>query len=154
MRPLPGATTRELVVHLSTSSVCPSPAFIAMTSCVCLIAPIFSCVAGSKYMDQNTLRSAPRRPPDAFVDRYERPAAADHTSCSHIASFTLGVWLFLMAVAPFPASLCTGHRRGRYALCTPHGLLAAVLNRVYDRLRRVRVILGHETLLPSAFLHD
>ena len=41
MRPLPRATTRELVVHLSTSSVCPPPAFIAMTSCASLIPPNF-----------------------------------------------------------------------------------------------------------------
>ena len=91
MRPLPGATTRELVVHLSTSSVCPSPAFIAMTSCVCLIAPIFSCVAGSEHMDPSTLRSEPRRPRSADFGRYERPSAVEHTRCTRIAACNLAV---------------------------------------------------------------
>ena len=89
VRPLPRATTSEHVARLSPSSVCPSPACITIPSYARPIPPILSCVAGSEHMHQNTLQRATRRPRIVCADMYERQAAADHTSCPHIASHTL-----------------------------------------------------------------
>ena len=89
VRPLPRATTSEHVARLSPSSVCPSPACITIPSYARPIPPILSCVAGSEHMHQNTLQRATRRPRIVCADMYERHAAADHTSCPHIASHTL-----------------------------------------------------------------
>ena len=85
----------ELVMRLSPSPVCSSPAFIAIPSYTCLIPPMLSCVAGSEHMDHGTLPSATLRPRIVCSDRYERHAAAQHTRCAHTAACTL-------ALCPFP----------------------------------------------------
>ena len=92
---MPGGTTNELSVRLSPSSVCSSPAFIAIPSCAGLNPPILSSVAGSEHMDHGTLPSATLRPRIVCSDRYERPAAAERTRCARIAACTL-------ALCPFP----------------------------------------------------
>ena len=85
----------ELVMRLSPSPVCSSPAFIAIPSYTCLVPPILSSVAGSEHMDHGTLPSATLRPRIVCSDRYERHAAAQHTRCAHTAACTL-------ALCPFP----------------------------------------------------
>ena len=86
---LPRATTSERTARLSPLSVCLSPACITIPSYARPIPPILSCVAGSEHMHQDTLQRATRRPRIVCSDRYERHAAADDTSCPHIASNTL-----------------------------------------------------------------
>ena len=103
---MPGSTTSELSVRLNPSSVCSPPAFIAIPSCAGLNPPILSCVAGSEHIDHGTLPSATLRPRIVCSDRYERPAAAKHSRCTHIAACTLAVCRFLMTVASLPASSC------------------------------------------------
>ena len=81
----------ELVMRLSPSPVCSSPAFIAIPSYTCLVPPILSSVAGSEHMDHGTLPSATLRPRIVCSDRYERPAAAERTRCARIAACNLAV---------------------------------------------------------------
>ena len=144
---MPGSTTSELSVRLNPSSVCSPPAFIAIPSCAGLNPPILSCVAGSEHIDHGTLPSATLRPRIVCSDRYERPAAAKHSRCTHIAACTLAVCRFLMTVASLPASSCTGQRRGRYASCASPGLLAAAW------LEKIHVGASHKILILPPAVH-